>query len=51
MRPPMQTGKWLGTVPRAWAGEAATEYLTDVRETDPIYRAKGSAIPACCSGS
>jgi acyl dehydratase len=32
-----QSGKWLGTVPRAWAGEAATEYLADVRETDPIY--------------
>ena len=32
-----QPGKWLGTVPRAWAGEAATEYLTDIRERDPIY--------------
>src|SRR5450432_774795 len=30
-----QLGKWLGTVPRSWAGEAAMEYLTDVRETDP----------------
>src|SRR6266436_6150463 len=25
-----ELGKWLGTVPRAWAGEAAKEYLTDV---------------------
>jgi acyl dehydratase len=32
-----QLGKWLGTVPRAWAGDAATEYLADVREIDPIY--------------
>src|ERR1700721_385031 len=30
-------GQWLGTVPRAWAGDAAKEYLTDVRETDTIY--------------
>ncbi len=29
--------KWLGTIPRAWAGDAAKEYLTDVRETDAIY--------------
>jgi acyl dehydratase len=32
-----QLGKWLGTAPRAWAGDAAREYLTDVRETDTIY--------------
>src|SRR4030088_1562794 len=32
-----QLGKWLGTVPRSWAGDAAQEYLTDVRERDPIY--------------
>ena len=32
-----QLGKWLGTVPRAWAGDAVREYLTDVRETDTIY--------------
>jgi acyl dehydratase len=38
-------GKWLGTVPRAWAGEAATEYLTDVRETDPIYAREGLSHP------
>jgi acyl dehydratase len=38
-------GKWLGTVPRAWAGEAAREYLADVRERDPIYPAEGLGHP------
>ena len=38
-------GKWLGTVPRAWAGEAAQEYLADVRERDPIYLAEGLGHP------
>jgi hypothetical protein len=32
-----EIGKWLGTQPRAWAGEAAAEYLRDIRETDSIY--------------
>jgi acyl dehydratase len=32
-----ELGKWLGTAPRAWAGEAAEGYLADVRESDPIY--------------
>jgi acyl dehydratase len=32
-----EVGKWLGTQPRAWAGEAAAEYLRDIRETDAIY--------------
>jgi acyl dehydratase len=40
-----QLGKWLGTVPRAWAGEAATEYLRDVRETDPIFAQEGFSHP------
>ena len=40
-----QVGKWLGTVPRAWAGEAAQEYLTDVRERDPIYTKEGLGHP------
>jgi acyl dehydratase len=40
-----EPGKWLGTVPRVWAGEAATEYLTDVRERDPIYVAEGLGHP------
>jgi acyl dehydratase len=40
-----ERGKWLGTVPRAWAGEAATEYLRDVRERDPIYAREGLGHP------
>jgi hypothetical protein len=40
-----QLGKWLGTVPRTWAGEAATEYLTDIRERDPIYAREGLGHP------
>src|SRR6202011_2420970 len=40
-----ELGKWLGTVPRAWAGKAAEEYLTDVRETDPIYAREGLGHP------
>ena len=40
-----QLGKSLGTVPRTWAGEAAQEYLNDVRERDPIYLAEGLGHP------
>src|SRR4051812_19129532 len=40
-----QVGKWLGTEPRRWAGAAATEYLGDVRETDPIYLREGLGHP------
>jgi acyl dehydratase len=40
-----ELGKWLGTVPRAWAGEAAREYLTDVREADAIYASEGLGHP------
>ena len=40
-----ELGKWLGTVPRAWAGDAAQEYLTDVRERDPIYAREGFGHP------
>ncbi len=40
-----ELGKWLGTVPRAWAGEAAQEYLTEVRERDPIYASEGLGHP------
>ena len=29
-------------MPRAWAGEAAAEYLADIREADPIYCARES---------
>src|SRR5437764_10716520 len=27
-----EVGKWLGTLPRDWAGDAAKEYLGDIRE-------------------
>ena len=40
-----EPGKWLGTMPRAWAGDAATEYLADVREHDPIYTSEGLGHP------
>ena len=40
-----ELGKWLGTVPRAWAGNVAKEYLTDVRERDPIYISEGLGHP------
>jgi acyl dehydratase len=40
-----QLGKWLGSVPRAWAGDAAVEYLRDVRETDPIFAKEGFSHP------
>jgi acyl dehydratase len=40
-----EVGKWLGTAPRRWAGAAATEYLGEVRETDPIYRHEGLGHP------
>jgi acyl dehydratase len=40
-----EVGKWLGTVPRAWAGEAAMGYLADVRERDPIYAREGLGHP------
>ena len=40
-----ELGKWLGTLPRSWAGEAAKEYLTDVRERDPIYADEGLGHP------
>jgi hypothetical protein len=37
--------KWLGAAPRAWAGEEARNYLTDIRETDPIYLREGLGHP------
>jgi acyl dehydratase len=40
-----ELGQWLGTVPRAWAGEAAQEYLSEVREHDPIYAREGLGHP------
>jgi acyl dehydratase len=40
-----QLRQWLGTLPRAWAGEAANEYLADIRETDTIYAREGLGHP------
>jgi acyl dehydratase len=40
-----ELGKWLGAVPRTWAGEDAAGYLTDVRERDPIYLTEGLGHP------
>jgi hypothetical protein len=40
-----EIGKWLGTVPRRWAGEAAAEYLADVRERDSLYTREGLGHP------
>jgi acyl dehydratase len=40
-----ELGKWLGTVPRRWAGDAATEYLADIREADSIYAREGLGHP------
>jgi acyl dehydratase len=40
-----EPGKWLGSAPRNWAGDAGSEYLTDVREADPIYAREGLAHP------
>ncbi|VIO72488.1 hypothetical protein CI1B_41330 [Bradyrhizobium ivorense] len=37
--------KWLGTIPRDWSGDAAKEYLADIRETDPIYLREGLGHP------
>ena len=38
-------GQWLGTVPRAWVGDVASDYLVDIRETDPIYAREGLGHP------
>ncbi|MFB9263694.1 hypothetical protein ACFFWD_10995 [Bradyrhizobium erythrophlei] len=40
-----ETGKWLGTIPRDWSGTAATDYLADIRETDPIFAREGLGHP------
>jgi hypothetical protein len=40
-----EPGKWLGTTPRAWTGEAAKAYLADIRESDPIYLREGLCHP------
>ena len=40
-----QVGKWLGTLPRGWGGDAAREYLHDIRERDEIYAREGLGHP------
>ena len=40
-----EVDKWLGTIPRDWAGDAASEYLADIRETDPIFSREGLGHP------
>jgi acyl dehydratase len=40
-----EVGKWLGTTPRDWPGDAAREYLVDIREADPIYAKEGLGHP------
>jgi hypothetical protein len=40
-----EVGKWLGTTPRDWAGEAAAAYLADIREANPIYAKEGLGHP------
>jgi acyl dehydratase len=40
-----EVGKWLGTTPRDWADAAATEYLENIREADPIYAREGLGHP------
>jgi hypothetical protein len=40
-----EMGKWLGSIPRDWAGDAAKEYLADIRETDPIYARENLGHP------
>ena len=40
-----QLGQWLGSIPRTWAGDAADEYLSEVRERDPIFPREGLGHP------
>src|SRR6266436_4433344 len=40
-----EIGKWLGTLPRDWAGEAGRQYLADIRETDQIYARENLGHP------
>jgi hypothetical protein len=40
-----QVGKWLGSLPRCWAGAEAAEYLRDIRERDEIYAREGLGHP------
>jgi acyl dehydratase len=40
-----EVGKWLGTAPLDWADGAASEYLRNIREADPIYAKEGLGHP------
>ncbi|WP_298107200.1 MaoC family dehydratase, partial [Bradyrhizobium sp.] len=40
-----EPGRWLGSMPRSWAGDAADEYLDEVREVDGIYVREGLGHP------
>ena len=40
-----ELGKWLGSMPRRWTGDAADEYLDEVREVDGIYVREGLGHP------
>ena len=40
-----EVDKWLGTIPRDWAGDAAKQYLSDIRESDPIYMRENLGHP------
>jgi hypothetical protein len=40
-----EVGKWLGTIPRDWKGEAGRAYLADIRETEPIFAREGLGHP------
>jgi hypothetical protein len=40
-----RTGQWLGSMPRTWAGDAADEYLDEVRERDGIFVREGLGHP------
>jgi acyl dehydratase len=40
-----RAGQWLGSMPRTWAGEAAEEYLGEVRERDSVYAREGLGHP------
>jgi acyl dehydratase len=40
-----EVSKWLGTIPRNWAGEAALDYLADIREANAIYAQEGLSHP------
>jgi hypothetical protein len=40
-----ELGQWLGSMPRSWAGPAASEYLDEVRERDPIFSREGLGHP------